>query len=335
MTTLPQDKARYTLADKAIRQTQCKTRFTNNSVIVEIRIKGVDTELVQLAASYREGQVLAVTTLKSKYPVLSNLPSAALDAVGTVKDSEVVLEEAGFASYTLRLSIPFKNPVTLVGADKPTETKRVTWHERSCQYQYPLERYAGKIDGSHAESAYADAGKFETWKNENGTDQALYNDFKIKNGDEEEELENRTLDLAKKQFAGIQAVERYYPEVVRISEYKWIEGDDEEVEKSIINHLDETPDLAKIDDATPNAVWSQKFPNTSWLKVGYDVQTSPTALEGFWDATVTETWRGVDKSDNQSGWDKNLYGESDRWKFYNVTIPEVNNQNNSNNNQGG
>ena len=329
MTTLPQDKDTYNISDKAIRQTQCKVRFTGNAAVVDIKIKGVDTELVQLAATYRDGQVLSVTTMKTKFPSLSNLPSSSLDTVGTVKDSEVVLEEGGFAVFTMKVSVPFLTHTALVGGDKPTETKRVTWHERSCQYQYPLERYAGKIDNDHSETSYADAGKFEAWKNENGTDQELYNAFKIKVDDEEEDLEDRTLDLAKKQFAGIQAVERYYPEVVRITEYRWIEGEEEEVEKSIIDHLDESPDLAKIDDDTPNSVWSNKFPNTSWLKVGYDVQTSPTTLEGFWDATVTETWRGVDKDDNKSGWDKNLYGDADRWEFYNVTDPESNNNQNN------
>lgn len=339
MTTLPTDKNSYSLTDKAIRQTQCKASFGRSSATLDIRIKGLASELVELAAKYREGQVVRLTDVKTKWPDFANLNPATYQVYGSVRQSEVTAEEGGnqgaYGTYVLRISFPFKTRVVLSAGDEPDEEKIVTWQERSCQYQYPLERYAGKIDAQHTESSYGDAGKLETWKNENGTDQALYGEFKIKVDGEEEALKDRTLDIAKKIFAGIQSVERYYPEITRVTEYRYIEGDDEEVEKSIIDHIDETPDLAKIDD-TPDSVWAGKFPNTSWLKVGYDVQTAASQFEGYWNATVTETWRGVDKTDNSSGWDKNLYGSeaADRWKFYGVTSPQANNANN-NNNQGG
>lgn len=335
MTNLPQDKDQYTISDKAIRQTQCKTKFANNAVLVDIKIKGQAAELVELGGKYREGQVVPVATLTGKYPVLGSLPTGSLETVGTVKDCEVVFEEGIYATFNLRINVPFDGLV-VPDENEPSEKKIVTWHERSCQYQYPIERYAGKTDATEdddlANTDNPDAGVFESWKNENGQSATNYRAYKTNIDGTDWELKGKTLDLAKKAYAGVQAVERYYPEVSRITQYKWVKGDEEEVQKSIIDHIDEDPALSEIDTG-PDAVWSGKFPNTSWLKVGYDVQTATTSLEGFWDVTVTETWRGVDKTDNPRGWDSNLYGArggQDRWAFYDEPVAN-NNQNNNQN----
>lgn len=318
-TLLPSDKDEYTLQDGKIRQTRCRMQVDDLAAVFTIRVVGKADEVVPLTLGFRKGTKVLTATLKSKFDELASTPLTALKTSGTVESSVMDTDDGLFCNWEGKVRIPFVSKPEVDDGDYQM-TKSAVWDETSCQYQYPLERYAGETGGDGpTEQEFPDAGKFEAWKNENGSDATRYRAFKAEIDGQEIDLEHRTLALAKKVYAGKQQVERYYPEVTRTTTYRYIEaaGDDiDEAMPSILAEIDESPNLARI-DTEPDDVWEEKFPDVAWLKVAYNVRVTPCDVEEYYDAVVTEVWRGIDLTEETDGWDKNLYGSgADRWKFY-------------------
>lgn len=313
-TTFPQDKNTYAITDTVIRQTECQYKFGKKSGEFSLRFMGDAADATLLASSYREGSRVAFNDLKTDFKDLSAVNSGQFETHGKVVSS-IAQTKKGCATATVTISIPYDSKINPV-ISSLNDYKIVTWAERSTKHQFGLEVYSGEISSDSNE--YASAGDYEGWLNENGSHTELYKAFKYSLTDGTTvDLSARTLDLAKKRYANIQSVERGYPEVIRTTRYYYLKGDDVSADYQIINKIDEDPKLYEIDD-TPNKVWKSKFDGFSWLKTGYDVETQETEYEHYWNATVTESWTGIN-IEERGEWDKNLYGVvggNDRWAFY-------------------
>ena len=314
-TTFPSDKNTYSASDSVIRQTECQYKFGKYSGEFYIRFMGDTAEATQLAASYREGSRVALTSLTSDFKELSVVNANDFETHGKVASS-VAQTKKGCATANVTITIPYASKIE-PDLNTISSYKIVTWAERSAKYQFGLEVYAGQISGNMS-ATYADAGDYQAWLNENGTNAENYKNFKYTlSGNKVVELSARTLELAKKHYAGIENVERGYPEVIRTTRYYNLKGDDVSADYQVINKIEEDPKLYEIDN-TISSVWKSKFNGFSWLKSGYDVETQETEYEHYWNATVTESWIGINVAE-RGPWDKNLYGAvngQDRWPFY-------------------
>lgn len=313
-TTFPTDKSTYAITDKIIRQTECQYRFGKNSGEFSLRFMGDAAEAAQLASSYREGSRVALTALTSDFKELSVVNASDFETHGKVVSS-IAQTKKGCATANVSISVPYDGKIVPEDGSAPDDYKVVTWTEKSTKWQFGLEVYAGDVSGDTSAN-YANAGDYQAWLNENGTNAENYKTFKYSGPDSTiVELSGRTLELAKKHYAGIENVERGYPEVIRITQYYYLKGDDEAADYQIINKIDEEPHLYEIDNS-PSAVWHSKFDGYSWLKSGYDVETQATEYEHYWNATVTESWIGINKTE-RGPWDENLYSAGEnRWDFY-------------------
>ena len=313
-TTFPSDKNAYAITDTVIRQTECQYKFGKKSGEFSLRFMGDAADATQLASSYREGMRVAFNDLKTDFKDLSAVNSGQFETHGKVVSS-VAQTKKGCATATVTISIPYDSKINPV-ISSLNDYKIVTWAERSAKYQFGLEVYAGDVSADSTD--YANAGDYQAWLNENGSNAENYKAFKYSLTDGTTvDLSAMTLSVAKKHYAGIENVERGYPEVIRTTRYYYLKGDDVSADYQIINKIDEDPDLYEIDD-TPKKVWKSKFDGYSWLKTGYDVETQETEYEHYWNATVTESWIGINEAE-RGQWDKNLYGTvggNDRWDFY-------------------
>lgn len=320
-TTFPSDKNTYESTDKIIRQTECQYKFLKKNAEFSIRYMGDVAEATQLAASYRQDTIVPFATLTADFDELSVVDASKLETIGKVVSS-VATTKKGCGTANIVISVPYNGKI-IPDQNKPEEKKIVTWTEKSTKYQFPLEVYAGDVTDS---SQYADAGAYQGWLNTEGSDPELYKTFSYKEGNSTIALSGVTLELAKKHYAGIENVERSYPEVIRTSNYSYIDGSDLSADEQVISEIDEDPNLYQIDE-TPTEVWKSKFDGFSWLKVSYDVETQETEYEGFWNATVTESWIGV-STEERGPWDANLYGTgADRWKFFTALSGDGGNNN--------
>jgi len=309
---LPADKDTYAATDKVIRQTDCQYGFGKEAVTLNLKFLGDTAQAVGLAASFRTGTRVKLTDVKSKFGELSGLDASAIEASGKVTASTAATKQ-GSGAATIAVQFPYKGKVSIAGGgDAPEERKVVVWSEKSTDYEFPLEIYAG--EGESATDV--NAGDLEAWKQEKTRDIGNYRNFCYTppDGGTPVELEGHTLELAKKIYKGIESVKRAYPEVIRVSYYYNYKADKDEVDATLLGQIDETPDLYYI-DSTPDSVWSDKFDGFSWLKVSFDVDPQPTEYDSYWNMTVTETWIGIDT--NEKGeWDEDLYGaDGTRWKF--------------------
>lgn len=308
MATLPADKSTYTINDTKIRQTDCQYSFGKLSLVATLKFKGMVNDIVALAAGFREGERVNKSTLT--YDGLGTAAASSLRSSGKVISSRVTTED-GSATATISIEIPYTGKVA-PSTDEPDSRKIVVWQEKSTDYEFPLEIYAGDVSSSSTD--YANAGDFQAWKNEKEKNIENYKNFQYGDEADPTQLEARTLALAGKAYKGIESVRRAYPEVVRITRYFNYKADADVVDNTLINKIDEDPDLYTI-DSTPNAVWQSKFPKYSWLKASYDVECESTEYEKFWNITVTESWIGIDPAE-RGAWDGNLYGTGNsRWKF--------------------
>lgn len=313
--TLPSDKNTYLATDSVIRQTDCQSSFGKEAATFTIKLAGQTQPVVDTASNFRTGKRFTLADLKAKFTELSALNASEFETAGKVTSSTSTTKQ-GSAQATIVISIPYKGKIDLNagGSDNPEERKVITWSEKSTQYEFPLGVYAG--EGTSASEC--NAGNFEAWKNEKTKNIANYKDFKYELSGEVYDLDGHTLELAKKWYKGIEAVDRAYPEVIRTSIYYNLRGNEDSVSASLINQIDETPNLYHIDD-TPDAIWSGLFSNFSWVKSAFDVDVQPTEYKKYWNITVTEAWIGIDK-DERGEWDENLYGDgADRWTFADIT----------------
>lgn len=310
-TTFPTDKSTYAITDNIIRQTECQYKFGKVNGEFSLRFMGDSAEATQLAASYREGSRVALTALTADFKELSVVNTSDFKPYGKVVSS-VTQTKKGCSTAAVSISVPYAQKID-PGLSSIEDYKVTTWAERTAKYQFGLEVYAGDVSGNAVN--YADAGDYQAWLNENGSNAENYKAFKYALTDGTlVDLSARTLELAKKRYAGIENVERGYPEVIRTTQYYYLKGDDVSADHQVIDKIDEEPNLYQI-DTTPNAVWKSKFDGFSWLKTGYDVETQATEYENYWNATVTESWVGI-SIEERGPWDANLYGTSNRWNFY-------------------
>ena len=310
MATFPVDK-QLPNTDDVIRQTDCQYQFGRDGVTLTLKFMGDTTKVVDLTSSYRQGILVPLTTITGDFTELTGTNLTNLDAKGKVVSS-VSQTKTGCASATIVIQIPYASKIVL-GENQPNKRVIVTWAEKSTNYEKPIEIYAGDNASSATD---ANAGDLDAWKNMKTKDIALYKEFKytIEGQEQPVELTGRTLELAQKIYRGVEAVSRAYPEVIRTTQYINLKGDEDEVDKRPIKAIKETPKLY-YRDQTPDAVWSSKFKDFDWLKAGYDVQVEATEYEGYWNATVTESWLGCDP-EQEGIWDDDLYGaDGVRWKF--------------------
>lgn len=310
-TTFPQDKNVYAITDTVIRQIDCQYSFGTDAASFRIKFLGDSGGVAQLASSYREGSRIALATMISDFQELSSISTTGLKAYGKVTSS-VAITKKGCAEANIVVSVPYSEKPRSSGTGVgPDQTKIATWSEKSTKYQFPLAVYAGEQDEI---SLIGDAGKLVAWQNSKGTNDGLYKNFKYEISGDVADLSGRTLDIAKKIYANIDTVERAYPEVVRVTRYENVHNT-LSTAAGLMSYITEQPNLYYIDNATPSAVWSGKFPDTSWLKTAYDVETEEGEYADYWNITVTEAWTGV-SIEERGPWDENLYGSgASRWKF--------------------
>lgn len=312
-TSFPTDK-QLPNTDNIIRQTDCSYSFQQEAVSLTLKFMGDVKEAVGLAAAYRAGTRVAVSDLTGKFTELNNvLPTSQLEASGKVTASTSTTK-TGSGTVSITVSVPYKTKIAIGSGEGSDPEKRIitTWSEKSTDYEFPLEIYAG--DGTSASEC--NAGNLEAWKQEKNKNIQNYKDFKytIEGESEPVELEGRTLDLAKKIYSGIESVRRAYPEVIRTTQYLNYKADEDKVDDTLIRQIQETPKLY-YRDQTPHEIWKSLFDNFDWLKASYDVNTEATEYQKLWNITVTETWIGCD-IDEKGTWDDDLYGpDGTRWKF--------------------
>ena len=314
MSTFPTDK-QLPNTDNIIRQTDCQYTFGKEAVSLTLKFLGDTKTAVGLAASYRSGTRVAVSDLTSKFTELNNvLPTSQLEAYGKIASSTSTTK-TGSAQANITVQVPYKAKISIGGSggtEDPEKRIIVTWSEKSTDYEFPLEIYAG--DGTSASEC--NAGNLEAWKQEKNKNIQNYKEFKysVEGQSEPVELEGRTLDLAKKIYEGIESVRRAYPEVIRTTQYLNYKADEDKVDDTLIKQIKEDPKLY-YRDQTPNPIWKSKFDNFDWLKASYDVNTEATEYQKLWNITVTETWIGCDIAEKGT-WDNDLYGpDGTRWKF--------------------
>lgn len=310
---------------KVIRQVDCQYQFGDEAAIFTIKLAGETSAVVATAANYRKGSRIVWSDFKSKFDELKDLNLSGIYSSGKVTSSTSTTKQ-GSAQAAIVVQIPYENKIgSSEGApDGPKKYKTVTWSEKSTQYEFPLGAYAGSSRSASA----INAGDFEAWKNMKTTDITKYKNFQFDLSGATWDLQGMTLELAKKWYKGIEAVDRAYPEVIRTTNYYNYKGDELTVTKKLIDNLSVgDPKLFYI-DSTPSAVWDGLFPNTSWLKSAFDVDTQPTEYNDLWNVTVTEAWIGINTIE-RGEWDKNLYGpdpiqlDADhRWPFADVTGSE-------------
>lgn len=294
-----------------IRQVDCQYSFGDEAATFVIKLAGSTPDVVATAGNYRKGKRVLWSDFKNNFDELSSLTLSGLAPSGKVVSSTSTTKQ-GSAQASITFQIPYKDKLSLSegSADNPEQNKIVTWSEKSTTHEFPLGVYAG--DGESASTI--NAGELEAWKNMKTTDITKYKNFQYELSGDTFTLGGSTMELAKKLYKGIEAVERGYPEVIRTTRYLNYRSGLSSVSSDLINEIDEEPNLYHI-DATPSAVWHPLFDKFSWLKTAYDVEIEPTEYDRYWNMTVTEAWQGID-IDERGPWDENLYGDGDnRWKF--------------------
>lgn len=317
--TFPTDKDVYAITDTVLRQTECQYVFGQDDATFTIRFAGVTPDVVNLAGQFRKGMRVKLTDLMTKFAELSGLNSSAFKESGKVMNAQSTTKK-GHGQATITVAIPYSSKIDLDGGggggDEPEFSKTVAWSEKSTKYEFGLKVYAGDVENGSLE--YASAGDYSAWLNEEQNNPDNYKNFCYSDGlSNLVQLSGNTLLLAKKRYGGIEAVERGYPEVQRVTSYSYIKGNNVSSMGDIVEEIDEQPNLYQI-DITPVDVWIGKFPYYSWLKTGYDVEIQPTEYAKYWNVTVTESWQGVDP-DESGPWDEQLYSElssGNRWPFY-------------------
>lgn len=293
--------------NKIVRQIDCQYTFGKERMTIILKFKGIANDVTTWTAKFREGYRVNLADIRA-FSEATAIPTTNLEETGKVLQS-TCSTTTGAANATITLAFPYSAKSSWNLGEPAEDSAIVTWEEKSTDYEFGLEVYAGEDDPN--------AGDFEAWKNEKNKNIENYKEFKYtpEGGGDAVELKNKTLDLAKKYYAGIESVRRAYPEVIRTTRYlNYKSGDKDEVDATLLGKINETPNLY-YKDPTPADVWDPIFPkdNFDWLKASFDVQTEPTEYDKVWNMTVTESWLGIDKTD-RGEWDDDLYGDN-RWPF--------------------
>jgi len=160
-----------------------------------------------------------------------------------------------------------------------------TWSMAMTQYEFPLERY---LDPDNMRM-------YNSWQNMDEEHKRNFQYLELVSpgaGPQYADLTGMALSCAKKFYAGIESVMKFYPQATRTSLF-----DSERVTSATVSSLNH------IDD-TPEQVFNMNY---SWLKSGFDWTQNN---DDTW--TLTESWIGIPGDDP---WDAQLYGEN-QWTFY-------------------
>ena len=168
------------------------------------------------------------------------------------------------------------------------------------QYQFPLYKYLDADESAAVAS----------WENLDSTEVKNKKKFKYKKEDGSfDDLKNvseKAEKVAKKLFAGIEYVQKSYPQITHVERFNTKKA--LTARKNKLNHIDDSNNVPDM------------ISDYSWLKTQFDWQEND---DSTW--TLTESWIGVP---NDDPWDPDLYGNN-AWTFF---IPTDNNNNNNNNN---
>ena len=326
----PQDENRPN-SSAIIRQTDCQYSFGKDAITLTLKFLGDTSEAVELASSYRMGTRVNKSTLVTDFGKADPKGELSSKIFNGVANSGKVLSstsqtKTGCGSATVVVEMPYEDRIDIkLTGDNPDMRVVETWSEKSTNYEFPLEVYAGEGDPN--------AGQLEAWKKMKDQDMNLYSSFKYTTEDNSEpvELKDKTRKLAEKIYKGMEAVDRAYPEVIRTTQYYYVKsGTKDKVDKKVIDELtprkatgvgtNTTSAAVKLyyRDQTPNAIWKGKFDKFDWLYASYDVECQPTEYQYYWNVTVTESWLGIDTVERGT-WDNELYGSGDsRWPFADV-----------------
>ena len=295
--------------NKIVRQIDCQYTFGKERMTIILKFKGIASEVTTWTAKFREGYRVSLSDITA-FSEATAIPTTNLEETGRVLQS-TCSTTTGAANATITLAFPYSAKSSWNLGNPPEDTWIVTWEEKSTDYEFGLEVYAGEDDPN--------AGDFEAWKNEKNKNIENYKAFQYlpEGATEVVKLSDKpkTLALAKKYYAGIESVRRAYPEVIRTTRYfNYKSGDKDEVDATLLDKINETPNLY-YKDTTPADIWDPIFSKDKfdWLKASFDVQTEPTEYDKVWNMTVTESWLGIDKTD-RGEWDDDLYG-ANRWAF--------------------
>ena len=186
----------------------------------------------------------------------------------------------------LRWNLSYKTWLSGGGGGESDPYISQTWSMNMTQYEFPLDRY---LDPDNAE-------KYNAWKNTDEEHKKAFQYVELVSpgaGPQYANLDGMALSCAKKYFAGIESVMRFYPQATRTSVYDRLHKFKTRVEA--LNHID-------------NSSVSAEFGlSCSWLKSGFDWTQNN---DDTW--VLTESWIGVPQN---NPWDSNLYGPS-AWNFY-------------------
>ena len=295
--------------NKIVRQIDCQYTFGKERMTIILKFKGIASDVTTWTAKFREGYRVNLSDIRA-FSEATEIPTTNLEETGKVLQS-TCSTTTGAANATITLAFPYSAKSSWNLGEPAEDSAIVTWEEKSTDYEFGLEVYAGEDDPN--------AGDFEAWKNEKNRNIENYKAFQYlpEGATEVVKLSDKpkTLELAKKYYAGIESVRRAYPEVIRTTRYfNYKSGDKDEVDATLLGKINETPNLY-YKDSTPADIWDPIFPKNDfdWLKASFDVQTEPTEYDKVWNMTVTESWLGIDKTD-RGEWDDDLYGDN-RWAF--------------------
>lgn len=163
------------------------------------------------------------------------------------------------------------------------------------QYQFPLYKYL------NAEEATA----VQAWENLPPEESARKAAFKYKDVEKNEwvdliDVSEKALKVAKKLFAGVEYVQKAYPQVTHTE--RMPSRQTLSIRQGKLNHIDNA--------GVPNLGMKNDY---SWLKVQFDWNEND---DSTW--TLTESWTGIPK---ENPWDPDLYGPN-AWDFFNPTTPK-------------
>ena len=186
----------------------------------------------------------------------------------------------------LRWNVSYKTWLSGGGGGGSDPYISQTWSMNMTQYEFPLDRY---LDPDNSR-------KYNAWKN---TDEEHKRNFQYLElvspgaGPQYDDLSGMALSCAKKFYAGIESVMKFYPQATRTSVYDRLH--EFKTRADALNH---------IDNSSVSAEFSL---SCSWLKSGFDWTQNN---DNTW--VLTESWIGI-PADNP--WDSELYGPN-QWKFY-------------------
>lgn len=170
------------------------------------------------------------------------------------------------------------------GGDDPFISQ--TWSMNMTQYEFPLDRY---LDPDNM-------AKYNSWKNMDEEHKKNFQYLELVStgaGPQYDDLDGMALSCAKKYFAGIESVMKFYPQATRTSVYDSLHPF--KTRAAALNH---------IDNSSVSAEFSL---SCSWLKSGFDWTQNN---DDTW--VLTESWIGVPQN---NPWDPQLYGDK-QWAFY-------------------